>query len=93
MSKILAWASNILSIASFTISLIEKNCPFFSFIYQINSNKPTYNKPIFGINITLSTENFKLFLIKSEGPEPLFAERSKLIFCQNLNNAFPLRKF
>ena len=76
-----------LTIASFT-KLTEKNFPFFSAIYQINSKKSIYIKPNTVQRLHFQLENSKTLLLRTENHEPVFAERPQTQFLSKLNCYF-----
>ena len=65
-------------------TLIEKNFPFSSFFYQINSKKPTYLKPKCFQTLQFPLKKSTAVLIKTGNHEPLFAERHQTHFLSKL---------
>ena len=62
-----------LTTASFT-TVLEKIIPLFSFAYQKNSEKPTYNKTNTLQTLHFPLEKIKTLLPKTENSEPFFSE-------------------
>ena len=59
---------------------MEKNLSFFSFIYELNSKKRTYNKPNTVQILHLPPKDTKTLLLKTENHETLFAENASNSF-------------